>query len=198
MCWASTQVYPIEAEDNAIGIIKYANGAVGQFEVSWTFRAGMDLRDEVTGTEGNIWFNNFSQNELEFSTAEKHGHSSERALLSNGWILPGGDGTNGLGYANMFTDMFNAIENKRVPLESFYDGYVVNAILDAAFASASTQKWEPVVLDDWRGDNTISNQVPLISYNDDFYLVKEEVLPNGDLKTILKNKTSGEMAQRLW
>ena len=59
MCWAATQVHPIKAEDSAIGLVKYANGAMGQFEVSWCFRGGMDLRDEVMGTEGTIWLNNF-------------------------------------------------------------------------------------------------------------------------------------------
>ena len=59
MCWADTQVHPIEAEDSAVGLVRYASGAVGQFEVSWTFRGGMDLRDEVAGTEGTIWTNNF-------------------------------------------------------------------------------------------------------------------------------------------
>jgi predicted dehydrogenase len=59
MCWADTQVKPIDAEDHAIGLVKYENGAIGQFEVSWTFRGGLDLRDEVMGTEGTIWLNNF-------------------------------------------------------------------------------------------------------------------------------------------
>ena len=59
MCWAATQVKPIEAEDHAIALVKYENGAIGQFEVSWVFRGGMDLRDEVMGTEGTIWINNF-------------------------------------------------------------------------------------------------------------------------------------------
>ncbi|MBM4414364.1 MAG: Gfo/Idh/MocA family oxidoreductase, partial [Chloroflexi bacterium] len=52
MCWADTQVHPIEAEDHAVGMVRYENGAMGQFEVSWSFRGGMDLRDEVAGTEG--------------------------------------------------------------------------------------------------------------------------------------------------
>ena len=32
MCWGDTQVKPIDAEDHAIGLIKYENGAIGQFE----------------------------------------------------------------------------------------------------------------------------------------------------------------------
>ena len=47
ICWADTQVHPIEAEDTAVGLVRYENGALSQFEVSWTFRGGMDLRDEV-------------------------------------------------------------------------------------------------------------------------------------------------------
>jgi predicted dehydrogenase len=38
MCWAATMVKPIAAEDNAIGLIEYENGAISQFEVSWTYR----------------------------------------------------------------------------------------------------------------------------------------------------------------
>ncbi|MFN5935124.1 MAG: Gfo/Idh/MocA family protein, partial [Roseiflexaceae bacterium] len=55
MCWGDTQVHPIDAEDHAVGMVRYENGAIGQFECSWTFRGGMDLRDEVSGTEGTIW-----------------------------------------------------------------------------------------------------------------------------------------------
>ena len=31
MCWADT-AKPIDAEDHAIGLVKYENGAIGQFE----------------------------------------------------------------------------------------------------------------------------------------------------------------------
>src|SRR5690554_2820036 len=54
MCWADTLDKPITAEDNAVGLVKYANGAVAQFEVSWSYQGGMDLRDEVSGTEGSL------------------------------------------------------------------------------------------------------------------------------------------------
>ena len=41
----------------------------GQFEVSWTFRGGMDLRDEVAGTNGTIWLNHFLRTGFEMFTA---------------------------------------------------------------------------------------------------------------------------------
>ena len=42
------------------------------------------------------------------------------------------------------------------PKETFYDGYVVNAILDAAYKSAKTKLWEPVQLEIWRGQEGLS------------------------------------------
>lgn len=196
MCWADTQVHPIEAEDQAIGLVKYANGAIGQFEVSWTFRGGMDLRDEVMGTEGSIWLNSFLRTGFEVFSTGKGGYVAEKAEVNTGWLFPVGDESHELGYPNMFTDMFDAIENNRQPLETFYDGYVVNAILDAAYLSAKSKQWEAVVLDDWRGDNSVTEKEILTSYNNDYYLIKEEVLPNGDVKLILKHKTTGEVIQQ--
>ena len=49
----------------------------------------------------------------------------------------------------MFSDMFDAKEQGRKPMETFYDGYVVNAIIDACYRSAA-RRWEPVQLEDWR------------------------------------------------
>jgi predicted dehydrogenase len=54
VCWADTQVKPIAAEDHAIGLVRFQNGAIGQFEVSWCFRGGMELKDEVAGVDGSI------------------------------------------------------------------------------------------------------------------------------------------------
>ena len=197
MCWAATQVHPIQAEDSAIGLVKYANGAMGQFEVSWCFRGGLDLRDEVMGTEGTIWINNFLRTGFEmFSTGNKGAYVSEKAESNSGWLFPVGDEIHELGYTNMFTDMFNAIENKAEPLETFYDGYIVNAILDACYLSAKTGKWEPVQIEGWRGDQTDNYGSNFTLYDNDHYLIKKEILPNGDHKLILKHKVSGEVTVR--
>lgn len=197
MCWAATQAHPIEAEDHAIGLVKYANGAISQFEVSWCFRGGMDLRDEVMGTEGSIWLNGFLRTGFEMFSTGKGGYVAEKAEITSGWLFPVGDEAHELGYPNMFTDMFDAIESGRQPRETFYDGYVVNAILDAAFASAKTKQWEPVVLDEWRGSESSVRKEGLQPYDDEHYLIKEEMLPNGDVKRILKNKISNEVLQRV-
>ena len=197
MCWAATQVHPIDAEDNAIGMVKYANGAIGQFEVSWCFRGGMDLRDEVMGTEGTIWINNFLRTGFDmFSTGKGGGYVAEKAESSQGWLFPVGDEVNELGYNHMFTDMFEAIEQNRPPAETFYDGYIVNAIIDAAYASAKSGAWEPVKIDDWRGSTNTKIATDFASFDEQYYLIKEEILPHGERKLILKDKTTGEVIVR--
>jgi predicted dehydrogenase len=198
MCWADTQVKPIDAEDHAIGLVKYENGAIGQFEVSWTFRGGLDLRDEVMGSEGTIWMNNFLRTGLEmFTTGKGADYVAEKAESNTGWLFPVGDELNDLGYNHMFTDMFNAIENKTAPKETFYDGYVVNAILDAAYKSAKTKLWEPVLLDIWRGRTGVGKDSHLVEYDKDHYLVKEEMTHYGAKKLILKNKSTGKISEKV-
>ena len=198
MCWADTQVKPIDAEDHAIGLVKYENGAIGQFEVSWTFRGGLDLRDEVMGTEGTIWINSFLRTGFEmFTTGKGADYVAEKAESNTGWLFPVGDELNELGYNHMFMDMFNALEKGTQPKETFYDGYVVNSVLDAAYKSAKTKLWEPVKLDIWRGKVGVSKDSHLQEYDADHYLVKEEVTHYGAKKVILKNKKTGKIFEKV-
>lgn len=198
MCWADTQVKPIDAEDHAIALVKYENGAIGQFEVSWTFRGGLDLRDEVMGTEGTIWMNNFLRTGFEmFTTGKGYDYVAEKAESNTGWLFPVGDELNELGYNHMFTDMFNSIENGRAPKETFYDGYVVNAVLDAAYKSAKTKLWEPVMLEIWRGREGVTKDSHLVEYDAEHYLVKEETTHYGAKKLILKNKNTNKIIEKV-
>jgi predicted dehydrogenase len=198
MCWADTQVKPIDAEDHAIALIKYENGSIAQFEVSWTFRGGLDLRDEVMGTEGTIWVNSFLRTGFEmFTTGKGADYVAEKAESNSGWLFPVGDELNELGYNHMFTEMFGSIEKGIPPKETFYDGYVVNCVLDAAYKSAKTKQWEPVMLDIWRGRTGVSKDSHLVEYDADHYLVKEEMTHYGAKKVILKNKTTGKIIERV-
>ena len=198
ICTSDTMVHPIEAEDHGIGLIRFANGALGQFEVSWTFRGGMDLRDEVSGTEGTIWLNHWLRTGFEmFTTGGMGGYVAEKAESDKGWLFPVGDEVNALGYNHMFLDMFKAFEEGTSPMETFYDGYVVNAIIDACYKSAKTKKWEPVELQDWRGkavDDGEGDTRPLIDGK--YLLIKDEVMPNGKPKRILKDVNTGEVTEK--
>jgi predicted dehydrogenase len=190
-------VHPIETEDHAIGLVRYANGAIGQFEVSWTFRGGMDLRDEVAGTEGTIWLNHWLRTGFEmFTSGGKGGYVAEKAETDKGWLFPVGDEPGSLGYTEMFLDMFNSMDHKKEPMETFYDGYVVNAIVDAAYRAAGSRKWETVELSEWRGKEVEAEEKKLQEYNDQYFLIKEEVMPDGKTKVILKDKKTGAILQK--
>jgi predicted dehydrogenase len=196
MCWADTQVKPIEAEDHAIGLVKYENGAIGQFEASWTFRGGMDLRDEVMGTDGTIWINSWLRTGFEmFTSGEGKGYVVEKAETSSGWQFPVGDEAHELGYPNMFIDMFDAFEKGEKPRETFYDGYIVNAIVDAAYKSSESKKWEPIELKEWRGQTGLSKPSVYKEYDENNWLIKEEILPSGYRVVIVKDKRSGEIKE---
>ena len=198
VCWADTQVHPIEAEDSAVGLIKYASGALSQFEVSWSFRGGMDLRDEVSGTGGTIWLNHWLRTGFEVFTAEgEKGYVAEKAESETGWLFPVGDEEGALGYVEMFNDMLNAFEQGTQPVETFYDGYVVNAIMDAAYRSVESKRWEPVELEIWRGADDIDSGVTASEYDDQHLLVKEEKMPDGKVKLILKEKATGKIVQKI-
>jgi predicted dehydrogenase len=192
MAWADTLVHPIKAEDNAVALIKFESGAIGQFEVSWTFRGGMDLRDEVAGTEGTIWLNHFLRTGYEmYTTGGGDGYVAEKLESSEGWLFPVGDEIAELGYVDMFTDMFDSIDSGTEPQETFYDGYVVNAIMDAAYKSADSQAWEPVDLE-WRGASTPRIE-KTVTTHDGHAIVKEETLPDGRRKLMLADKDTGSI-----
>ncbi|MEI8224464.1 MAG: Gfo/Idh/MocA family oxidoreductase [Bacteroidota bacterium] len=198
MCWAETQVKPIEAEDHAIALVKYENGAVSQVEVSWNFRGGMDLRDEVSGTEGTIRLDHWLRTGFEmFTTGTTDKYVSEKTESDAGWLFPVGDEVHALGYPHMFTDMLDSLEQNKMPRETFYDGYVVNAIMDACYKSAATKKWEPVELIGWRGKEGISSSVELIEFDETHFLIKKEKMPDGKIKLMLKEKSTGNIIQKV-
>ena len=197
VCWADTQVKPIAAEDHSIGLVRYQNGAIGQFEVSWCFRGGMELKDEVAGVDGSIRLDNFLRTGFEmFSAPGNKGYVAEKAESDSGWLFPVGDEVHELGYNFMFADMFDSIEKGKKPMENFYDGYVVNAVMDACYKSAKSKKWETVELKEWRGLEEVEPLSAFVEYDANHWLVKEEILPDGRKKVILKEKDSGNIIEK--
>jgi predicted dehydrogenase len=198
ICWAETQVKPIEAEDHAIALVRYENGAISQVEVSWNFRGGMDLRDEVSGTEGSIRLDHWLRTGFEvFTTGNTDKYVSEKSESDAGWLFPVGDEVHALGYPDMFTDMFDSLDQNKTPRETFYDGYIVNAIIDACYRSALTKRWKPVEITDWRGKEGVTANVDLVDFDENHFLIKKEKMPDGTIKVMLKEKVTGNIVQKV-
>ena len=197
MCWADTLVHPVEGEDHGIGLVRFENGAMGQLEVSWAFRGGMDLRDEISGTEGTIWLNHWLRTGFEmFTSGSKGGYVAEKAEGDTGWLFPVGDEAAELGYTDMFNNMFNSMDNNEEPMETFYDGYIVNTIIDACYKSAKTKQWEPVDISIWRGDKNVPH-IRNVKEVDGQILIKSEVMPDGTTKQILKDPNTGKVSEKI-
>jgi hypothetical protein len=92
----------------------------------------------------------------------------------------------------MFADMFDAMDAGREPMETFYDGYVVNAVMDACYRSAESRRWEPVDLE-WRGAGARRIE-PARREWDGKTLIKQEQMPDGRLKLIVKDESTGEFS----
>ena len=54
-----------------------------------------------------------------------------------------------------------------------------------------------VELDVWRGDTETDNTVELLPFDDAYWLIKRERMPDGRTKLILKSRQTGEVVQRL-
>ena len=123
------------------------------------------------------------------------GYVAEKAESSSGWLFPVGDEVSELGYIDMFSDMFRAIDEGRAPQETFYDGYVVNTIMDAAYRSAKAHAWEPVELE-WRGHTTARIASTPETWEGQV-VIKREILPDGRHKLILKDPATGDFTDRI-
>ena len=131
-----------------------------------------------------------------FTSGNTAGYVAEKADQESGWLFPVGDEVIELGNVHMFSDMFNAIDEGRSPKETFYDGYIVNAVIDACYKSAQSRQWEPVTIEDWRGTDEVMEIGAMKEEIDGQVLVKQERMPDGKVKLILKDKNSGQITQR--
>jgi hypothetical protein len=120
---------------------------------------------------------------------------AEKAETEAGWLFPVGDETAELGYVDMFSDMFRAMETGTAPHETFYDGYVVNAVMDACYRSAASGRWAPVELE-WRGGTTARIASTPERYEGQV-VIKREILPDGRHKLILKDEATGDFSDRV-
>jgi len=106
-----------------------------------------------------------------------------------------GDEIGALGYVAMFMDMFNSMDQGKAPMETFYDGYIVNTIIDACYKAAESKKWEAIDVEEWRGGVVNAGEGGSKEYDAEHYLIKEEKMPEGRLKIILKDKKTGKISQ---
>ena len=148
----SPTMAPVDVDDAALSLVKFANGAIGTIEAS-RFATGRKNfnRFEINGSRGSIVFNLERMNELQLYI-EEGPNSGFRTILATdathpfmaGWWPPG----HIVGYEHTFThtvlDLIKAIDDQKIPTPNFADG-VCNQKVLAAIEKASTSRcWEEV------------------------------------------------------
>jgi len=135
-----------DCEDNALALVRYEGGLVGQAEASWTQRGGMAVDFEVWGDDGMITYDRsgLSQPIKVFSRQQTDRYFSEKAEHSQGWLFPTAQEYWRYGYYDQIRHFVECLQGRSAPMLTFEDGLAVNRIIDAAYASARSGAWEPL------------------------------------------------------
>ena len=133
-----------DAEDNAVLLMRFEGGEMAQAELSWTARGGLDLRNEVYGTEGAIFTDVTRETPLRVFSRPGVGYTVEKGDTESGWLFPPIEEAWTYGYREEMKHFVECVAAGKEPRETFADGFAVNCILDAAYRSAQSKRWEPV------------------------------------------------------
>ncbi len=135
-----------EAEDNAVLLLRFDGGEMSITETSWTAHGGLDLRNEVYGTEGVAFTDVTRGTPLRAFTLAGAANTVEKAESDTGWLIPCVDEARVYGYHEEMRHFVECKEKGLTPRQTFEDGYLVNVILDTAYKSMKSKKWEPIPL----------------------------------------------------
>ena len=146
--WGATLVHGerTTGEDNATLIMRFADGRAATIDVSWSSKGGLEGRFEAYGDAGRL-ITDISVGSMKAFVERPAGYLVEKADAETGWVFPVPDEVRVHGHDLMMADVVDAFRTGRAPRETFRDGYVVNAILDAAYRSMRSGRWEAPVTD---------------------------------------------------
>jgi predicted dehydrogenase len=145
--WGATLVHRdrTTAEDNAVLLVRFEDERVATCDVSWSSKGGLEGRFEVYGDAGRM-VQDISSTALRAFIERPAGYIGEKADADTGWIYPVPNETYVHGHDAMMADVVEAFRAGRAPRETFEDGLIVNTILDAAYRSMRSGRWEAVVV----------------------------------------------------
>ena len=145
VAWGDTLVHGdrTSGEDNAVMIMRFDDGRAATMDVSWSSKGGLEGRFEVAGTGGRL-ISDMASTPLRAFIERPAGYLAEKVDADTGWVFPVPDETYAHGHDAMLGHMVGAFRANEAPRETFHDGLTVNRILDAAYRSIGSARWEPV------------------------------------------------------
>jgi predicted dehydrogenase len=143
--WGATMTHADKTtgEDNAVAMIKFASGGISITEASWSAKGGMELRNEVVGSEGRLITDSTATSVWGF-IGQPAGYLMEKADAETGFVYPIPDEARHYGYSEELRHFAECWLNGAEPRESFVDGYIVTVILDSCYRSMKSGRWERV------------------------------------------------------
>ncbi|MBI1898308.1 MAG: Gfo/Idh/MocA family oxidoreductase [Acidobacteria bacterium] len=147
MAWGANLVHhaKTKGEDNALLVLRFASGGIAHCELSWTTLGGLDLRNEVHGSEGSIFTDVTRATPIATFTTRSAGYIVEKADIDFGWTRPLPDEAFAYGYQAEMRHFVECVRDGATPRETYEDGYIVNCILDAGYESMRSKRWAPAV-----------------------------------------------------
>jgi predicted dehydrogenase len=141
--WGDTLVHGARTslEDNAVMLVRFEDGRVATMDVSWSSKGGLENRFEVYGDGGRI-IQDITSTVIRAFIERPAGYLGEKVDADTGWVYPVPNETYVHGHDAMMAEVVTAFRDGRAPRETFEDGLIVNAIIDAAYRSMRSGTWE--------------------------------------------------------
>jgi len=150
----TSNLRPVEADDHAHFIARFANGALGSFTASWvTPGRKMQLDFELVGTRGSLVFSQERFNELQlYAAGGKPGRDGFRTILAGPDTPPYGNFCPAPGHQIGFNDLktievahlVEAIARREKANPDFREAYEIQRVIAAAIHSAAERAWVPI------------------------------------------------------
>lgn len=143
MAWTGTLVHGArtKGEDNALLAMKMSGGGIAHCELSWTTKGGLDLRNEIHGSDGSIFTDVTRGTPIRSFTTRSAGYVVEKADIDFGWTQPLPEEAFTYGYQAEMRHFVECARSGAAPRETYQDGYVVSCVLEAGYASAWKGRW---------------------------------------------------------
>jgi len=143
MAWTGTLVHGArtKGEDNALLAMKMSGGGMAHCELSWTTKGGLDLRNEIHGSEGSVFTDVTRGTPIQSFTTRSAGYVVEKADIDFGWTRPLPEEAFTYGYQAEMKHFVECVRSQAAPRETYQDGYVVSCVLEAGYRSARNGRW---------------------------------------------------------
>jgi predicted dehydrogenase len=147
MAWGDRLVRDdVTSEDSAVMLVRFDDGRMTQVEVGWTHVAGLDVRNEIHGSNGWISTDETGSTGVRAFAGNPAGYVLEKAGSSQGWMTPVPDEQWTYGYHAELDHFVDCYRRGVAPRQTLRDGVIDNAVVDAGYRSMRSRTWEPVTL----------------------------------------------------